>query len=342
MTKQTSTSSSAAKIFITGAAGFIGAHTAAVLAQRGHTVLGVDNYNDYYDPALKTARVAALLEPLNVTCKNLDIAKPDAVLDELQAFQPDVVIHLAAQAGVRYSIKQPRAYIQSNLVGFGEILQACVQAGVDKLLYASSSSVYGKRDTAPFKETDRTDTPASLYAATKKANEAMAYAYTDIHGLDATGLRFFTVYGPWGRPDMAYFGFSEKMAKGEPITLFCEGKLLRDFTYVGDVVDAVVQLTEAKLAEEAQAGHRVFNIGHHQPVEVVELVAALEQSLGIQAKIEYAGMQAGDVPITCADDSQLRHALGGEWAHTSLRDGIAQFAAWYKQWRQLDDKKSMD
>lgn len=323
-----------AKILVTGAAGFIGSHTSATLAQRGHSVLGVDNFNDYYDPALKTARVQALLDPLDVECQRVDLAEPDAVRDAMQQFQPDLVLHLAAQAGVRYSIQQPRAYIQSNLVGFGEILESCVQTGVSKLLYASSSSVYGKRDTAPFKESDRTDSPASLYAATKKANEAMAHAYTDIHGLDATGLRFFTVYGPWGRPDMAYFSFSEKMTQGQPITLFCEGKLLRDFTYVGDVVDAIVKLAEQKLADDARAEHRVFNIGHHEPVEVVKLVAALENSLGVKAQIEYDGMQAGDVPITCADDTLLREQLGGEWAHTSLEDGIEHFAKWYKQWKQ--------
>ena len=319
------------KLLVTGAAGFIGAHVAADLARAGHRVAGVDNYNAYYEQRLKHDRVAALLAPLGVPCQVLDLCDGEAARRLVVEGGFDAVIHLAAQAGVRHSIKAPADYIQSNLVGFANVIEACREAGVPHLLYASSSSVYGSRADAPFRETDRVDRPASLYAATKIANELIAHTYASIHGLRSTGLRFFTVYGPWGRPDMAYFSFSRRIRAGQPITLFAEGQLLRDFTYIDDIVDAVVGLLNAPAPDERPTESAVYNLGHHVPVKVVDFVRTLEQALGLAAQIEFGPMQPGDVPVTCADDGRLRQRIG-DWACTSLADGLGRFARWIEAW----------
>jgi UDP-glucuronate 4-epimerase len=319
------------QILVTGAAGFIGAHVAARLAQAGHRVTGVDSFNSYYEPRLKHDRVAALLTPLGVVCQQLDLCDGAASRALIAQGSFDAVIHLAAQAGVRHSIKAPADYIQANLVGFGNVIEACREAAVPHLLYASSSSVYGSRGDAPFRETDRIDRPASLYAATKIANELIAHTYASIHGLRSTGLRFFTVYGPWGRPDMAYFSFSRRIRAGQPITLFAEGQLLRDFTFIDDIVDAVVGLLDAPAANERTVESDIYNLGHHVPVKVVDFVRTLEDALGRKALVEFGPMQPGDVPVTCADDSRLRARIG-DWACTSLADGLGRFARWIEAW----------
>jgi UDP-glucuronate 4-epimerase len=319
------------QILVTGAAGFIGAHVAARLAAAGHRVTGVDSFNAYYDPRLKHDRVAALLAPHGVACQTLDLCDGPATRALVTGGNFDAVIHLAAQAGVRHSINAPADYIQSNLVGFGHVIEACREAGVPHLLYASSSSVYGNRTDAPFRETDRIDRPASLYAATKIANELIAHTYASIHGLRSTGLRFFTVYGPWGRPDMAYFSFSRRIRAGQPITLFAEGQLLRDFTCIDDIVDAVVGLLNAPAPDTAAKESDIYNLGHHVPVKVVDFVRTLEDALGLKALIEFGPMQPGDVPVTCADDGRLRARIG-DWACTPLDQGLGRFARWIEQW----------
>ncbi|PXW95808.1 UDP-glucuronate 4-epimerase [Sphaerotilus hippei] len=323
-------------ILVTGAAGFIGAHVSAALARAGHRVVACDSYNDYYPVQLKRDRVAALLDPLGVQVQPLDLADAAATRAFFEASGCDVVLHLAAQAGVRYSVEHPMAYVQSNLQGFGSVLEACRHGGVKHLLYASSSSVYGWRDSGAFTEDDRTDTPMSFYAATKKANEAMAYATAKVHGLPVTGLRFFTVYGPWGRPDMAYWSFSQAIRRGQPIKLFAEGQLLRDFTCVDDVVDALQRLiARGGPAPDAQgAPAELFNVGHRQPVKVVDFVRTLEAALGRQASIEFAPMQTGDVPTTCADPSRLIAAIG-PWSATPLDVGLPGFVRWLEAWDPL-------
>lgn len=323
-----------AHYLVTGAAGFVGAHVAARLAEGGHRVTGVDSFNAYYDPRLKHDRVAALLTPRGVPCHALDLCDGPATHALFAEGRFDAVIHLAAQAGVRHSIHAPADYIQSNLVGFGHVIEACRQQAVPHLLYASSSSVYGSRRDAPFRETDRVDRPASLYAATKIANELIAHTYASIHGLRSTGLRFFTVYGPWGRPDMAYFTFSRRIRAGQPITLFAEGQLLRDFTYIDDIVDAVLGLLHAPVPAERPVESEIFNLGHHVPVKVIDFVRTLEDALGLTARIEFGPMQPGDVPVTCADDGRLRARIG-DWACTPLDDGLRRFARWIEGWEPL-------
>lgn len=323
-----------ASLLITGAAGFIGAHTAQALAAAGHQVIGLDNFNSYYDPALKRARVAQLLAPAGVACESMDLVDLDGLRGLIREHRVDTVLNLAAQAGVRYSVEQPMAYVHSNLQGFGAVLEACRLEGVQHLLYASSSSVYGRRADAPFRETDRIDRPASFYAATKAANEALAYATAGIHHLPCTGLRFFTVYGPWGRPDMAYWTFAERIKRGEPIKLFDRGELLRDFTYVDDVVNALLRLVQKGAPSKDDNGvpARIFNLGHRHPVKVVEFVATLEAALGLKAQVEYAPMQPGDVPVTCADPSRLVAAIG-DLQHTPLDVGLQRFADWFGPWQ---------
>lgn len=325
------------RILVTGAAGFVGSFVAARLAAMGHQVTGCDNFNDYYDPHLKNDRVKALLVPAGVACTRLDIADNAALTALFESMQPELVVHLAAQAGVRYSLENPSAYIQSNLVGFGNILEACRRHKIEHLLYASSSSVYGSNAKVPFSEADQVDEPVSLYAATKKANELMAYSYSHLYGFPATGLRFFTVYGPWGRPDMAYFSFTEKMMRGEKIPVFAEGKLTRDFTYINDIVEGVVRLLfkpQAQLEPEkgGKARHAVFNIGNNQPVMVLDFVRALERVLGVQAELDFQPMQAGDVPATHADTSRLQEWVGYK-PTTPLETGLSYFRDWYCGWR---------
>jgi UDP-glucuronate 4-epimerase len=325
-------SSSHGPILVTGAAGFIGSHVAARLAASGHQVIGCDNFNDYYEPALKHARVAALLAPAGVACHAIELADAGQVADLFERNRPSLVVHLAAQAGVRYSIDNPAAYIQANLVGFSNMLDACRKHRVRHLLYASSSSVYGANAHTPFREDADTDQPVSLYAATKKANELMAYSFSHLYRVPATGLRFFTVYGPWGRPDMAYFSFTQKMLKGEPIPVFAGGELQRDFTYIDDIVEGVVRLLFSPSdVVEGSAPHAVYNIGNHQPVRVLDFIATLEKVLQVKANIDFQPMQPGDVPATYADTTRLRDRVGFA-PSTTLEYGLTQFGAWYREW----------
>lgn len=316
------------RILVTGAAGFVGSYVSARLAAMGHQVFGCDNFNDYYDPQLKHDRVAALLAPAGVVCDVVELADTAQVEALFARVQPTLVVHLAAQAGVRYSLINPHAYIQSNLVAFGNILEACRQGKIEHLLYASSSSVYGANAKVPFSEDDITDTPVSLYAATKKSNELMAYSYSQLYKVPATGLRFFTVYGPWGRPDMAYFSFTQKLLKGTPIQVFAEGKLTRDFTYIDDIVEGVVRLLFKPSTDAGGVPHAVYNIGNDQPVSVLYFIETLENALGVKATKEFLPMQPGDVPATHADTSKLK-AWVDFAPQTSLKAGLTHFAAWY-------------
>ncbi|RZS58508.1 NAD-dependent epimerase/dehydratase family protein [Sphaerotilus mobilis] len=331
-------------ILVTGAAGFIGAHVARALALRGHRVTACDNFNAYYDPALKQARVQQLLWPAGVNVSHVDLTDPALTQRLVDASGAEVVLHLAAQAGVRMSVDRPLDYVQANLLGFGSVLEASRRAGIAHLLYASSSSVYGHREgegehgAKPFAETDRIDRPASFYAATKMANEAMAYATARVHGLPMTALRFFTVYGPWGRPDMACWLFAERIREGLPIRVFGKGQLVRDYTYVADTVEAVCRLIERGAPPPDAQGVPVetFNVGHSVPTTVNELVAGLEAAIGRTALIEHAPMQAGDVPHTESDPTRLRAAIG-VWPRTSLAQGLAEFASWLAWWQQRGD-----
>lgn len=315
------------KVLVTGAAGFIGSFVASRLARAGWQVTACDNFNDYYTPRLKRDRVAALLAPHSVACQDVELADRHQVEHLFQSAQPEFVIHLAAQAGVRHSLDNPHAYVQSNLVAFSHMLEACRRWRPRHLLYASSSSVYGAGCQVPFREDARTDAPLSLYAATKKANEVMAHAYSQLFGLPATGLRFFTAYGPWGRPDMAYFRFAQNMARGEPIPVYGAGKLSRDFTYIDDLADAVVRVLALP---PPAAVHRVLNIGSELPVPLPEFIATLESALGMQARLALLPMQAGDMVATCADTGRLR-ALIGPRPVTTLATGLERFAAWFAE-----------
>jgi UDP-glucuronate 4-epimerase len=318
-------------ILVTGAAGFVGSFVAARLAAMGHRVVGCDNFNNYYDPKLKTDRVTALLAPAGIACETVELADGAQVAALFERVSPTLVVHLAAQAGVRYSLENPSAYIQSNLVGFGHILEACRNHKIEHLLYASSSSVYGNNAKVPFSEDDRTDEPVSLYAATKKANELMAHSYSHLYGMAATGLRFFTVYGPWGRPDMAYFSFTAKLLRGEKIPVFAEGKLTRDFTYIDDIVEGVVRLLFKPSTDGSAVPHTVFNIGNNQPVTVLDFIRTLERVLGVEAALAFLPMQPGDVPATHADTSKLQEWVGYAPA-TPLETGLSRYRDWYRQW----------
>lgn len=315
---------------VTGAAGFIGSHVAARLAEAGYEVIGCDNFNDYYSVELKSMRVENVLSKRHVVCERADLVDTAQVAQLFKRFHPTLVIHLAAQAGVRYSLKNPSAYIQSNVVAFQNILAACQRHEVRHLLYASSSSVYGSSLNVPFSEKDNTDEPISLYAATKKANEVMAYAYSHLNGLPATGIRFFTVYGPWGRPDMAYFSFTKKILDGDSIEVFADGQLLRDFTYIDDVVDSVIRLAfKPSLASPGCVPHAIFNVGNHQPVKVLDFISTLEHLLKKKAVMKFLPMQPGDVPSTYADITKLRQWTGHAPV-TPLCDGLALFCEWYR------------
>jgi UDP-glucuronate 4-epimerase len=320
-------------ILVTGAAGFVGSAVAARLAELGCRVVGCDNFNAYYDPALKHARVETLLAPAGVECETVELSDGEQVASLFARVRPGRVVHLAAQAGVRYSLQNPAAYIQSNLVAFGHVLEACRQHRVRHLVYASSSSVYGANAQTPFHEDDETDQPVSLYAATKKANELMAHTYSHLYRFPATGLRFFTVYGPWGRPDMAYFIFARKMLVGEPLPVFAEGQLWRDFTYIDDIVEGVVRLLFKPRNDPGQAPHWVFNIGHDEPVQVLEFVHTLERAFGTAARLDFQPMQPGDVQATHADTTRLREWVGYQ-PSTSLEAGLARFAHWFHEARR--------
>jgi UDP-glucuronate 4-epimerase len=334
-------------ILVTGAAGFIGFHLSRRLMERGSPVVGFDNLNPYYDPTLKQARLAQL-EVTSVQTGTpfrfiqADIEDAAAVALAFAKYRPQQVVNLAAQAGVRYSIENPAAYIQSNLVGFGHVLEGCRHHGVKHLVYASSSSVYGGNTSLPFSENQSVDHPVSLYAASKKANELMAHTYSHLYGLPATGLRFFTVYGPWGRPDMALFLFTRAILAGEPIQVFNHGQMVRDFTYVDDVIESLIRVldqpaTPAPRFDSANpdpatswAPHRVFNIGNSNPTPLLDYIEALENALGMKATKQFMPMQPGDVPATAADASALE-AWTGFRPNTSVREGVARFVAWYRQ-----------
>jgi UDP-glucuronate 4-epimerase len=313
---------------VTGCAGFIGFHTAARLLSEGHVVCGVDNLNELNEPSLKRARLAQLLNRPGFTFARADVADGAAVRQLVEGAQPQGVIHLAAQTGVRYSVENPRAYTDSNLVGFSNVLEACAHAKVSHLVYASSSSVYGASGKVPFSEEDGVDHPLSYYAATKKANELMAHAYSHIHKLPTSGLRFFTVYGPWGRPDMAPILFARAIRRGQPIQLFNQGRMRRDFTYVDDVVEGLARVLALPPEASAQAApYRILNVGNSHPVELEEFVAILERHLGRKAERVLLPMQLGDVPATWADTSRLE-ALTGFAPRTSLEEGLGRMAAW--------------
>jgi len=332
------------RILVTGTAGFIGAETAIALARQGHVVAGVDHLDDYYDVRLKQARWARAAAE-DVQQQRLDIADAAALQALFADFKPERVVHLAAQPGVRYSIEHPQAYVQSNLVGFANVLEACRRHHIGHLVYASSSSVYGGNRKLPFAESDAVDHPVSLYAATKKSNELLAHSYSHLYQLPVTGLRFFTVYGPWGRPDMAVWLFSSAMLDGRPIALFNRGEMRRDFTYVDDVVSGVLRVLEAVPVADpgfdtlhpdpgrSWAPYRVFNIGNHRPVALRDFVAALEDAFGVRAILEEQPMQPGDVEATFADVDRLRLVTGFAPA-TPLAEGLRRWAVWYRGWRE--------
>ena len=322
------------KILLTGAAGFIGRATAEKLCQAGHEVIGVDNLNSYYAVELKHARLATLHHYSNFRFYQVDIADYPALLDVFATEKPEGVIHLAAQAGVRYSIEHPLVYAQSNLMGMTHVLEACRRHPVQHLVYASSSSIYGKYTKVPFSEEDRTDSPVSFYAASKKANELMASSYSHLYGLPITGLRFFTVYGPWGRPDMAPWLFTEAILASKPIKVFNHGKLQRDFTYIDDIVEGVIRIFEQPPTGAEK--HTVYNIGNHQPVELMDFIGELEKALGKEAEKTYLPMQEGDVLITYADTKKLREAIGFA-PSTPLKKGIKDFVDWYQAYHAEKD-----
>lgn len=319
-------------VLVTGHAGFIGAAVAQRLLQAGYRVVGVDNFNDYYDPALKRARVASLAEFPGFSENRIDIADAAALRRVFIETRPDRVIHLAAQAGVRHSLKQPEAYVTSNLVGFANLLECCRHNPVKHLIYASSSSVYGN-SKVPFAVDDRVDEPVSLYAATKRANELLACSYSHLYGIAATGFRFFTVYGPWGRPDMAYYEFTRRMLAGETIELFNHGNCRRDFTFIDDIVEGLMLALDETPADR-KVPHALYNLGNDNPVALTEFVATLERLLGVKAKTRLAPPQLGDVEATWADIEATTKRFG--WRpRTSLSQGLERFAAWYREYHQL-------
>lgn len=333
-----------AKILVTGAAGFIGMHTASRLLDRGDTVVGLDNLNDYYLPQLKLDRLAQLTSRPGFQFEKVALEDRDGINRLFKTNTFDSVIHLAAQAGVRYSLTNPQAYVDANLVGFVNILEACRHSQVAHLTYASSSSVYGANRKIPFSVDDRVDHPVSLYAATKKANELMAHTYSHLFGLPTTGLRFFTVYGPWGRPDMAMWMFTKAILAGKPIDVFNHGKMQRDFTFVDDIVEGVIRtndtipkpLAVSSDADDSQtaAPYRVYNIGNNQPVELMHLIETLEQALGCTAEKNMLPMQPGDVPATYANIDALQRDVGFR-PSTSIEVGVKKFVDWYKSYHKI-------
>ena len=339
------------KLLVTGAAGFIGFHTARSLLQMGHDVVGIDNLNTYYDPALKAARLRLLASHATFRFVELDITDRESVRALFTREGIQRVVHLAAQAGVRYSIQNPDVYVQSNLVGFLQVIEACRHFGIEHLVYASTSSVYGANTHMPFSEQQCVDHPLTLYAATKKANELMAHSYSSLYGLPTTGLRFFTVYGPWGRPDMALFLFTRKILAGEPIDVYYEGQHQRDFTYIDDIVKGVVAAVEHVAQPDPQwnsdapdpgtsrAPYKIYNIGNEQPVTLMRYIDVLEECLGRKARRNLLPMQLGDVPDTWADVSALERDVGYR-PSTALEDGVKHFVEWYLQYYHPQSQRS--
>ena len=328
-------------VLLTGAAGFIGFHVAERLLADGHQVVGLDNLNDYYDPTLKQARLDRLLPHAGFAFERADVSDRAAMPEVFRRHRPARVVHLAAQAGVRYSLQNPHAYVDANLVGFVNVLEGCRHQGVEHLVFASSSSVYGANTRLPFSVHDNVDHPLSLYAATKKANELMAHTYAQLYGLPCTGLRFFTVYGPWGRPDMALFLFTKAILEDRPIDVFNEGRMQRDFTYVADVVEGVVRVLGKPPAPDpawsgdhpdpgtSRAPYRVYNIGNDRPVELFRYIEVLEHCLGRRARMNLLPMQPGDVPATRADVADLERDVGYR-PRTTVEEGVARFVEWYR------------
>jgi UDP-glucuronate 4-epimerase len=343
MNSKLETRNSRLSVLITGAAGFIGSAVAQRLLARGDRVCGVDNLNDYYDVALKQARLDRLLPRPDFRFVRADIADRAAMADLFGRERFDAVLNMAAQAGVRYSIENPAAYVDANLVGFGNVLEGCRRGGVKHLVFASSSSVYGSNSKLPFAESDNVDHPISLYAATKKANELMAHAYAHLYRLPCTGLRFFTVYGPWGRPDMALFKFTRGVLEGRPIPVFNRGQMVRDFTYIDDIVEGVVRVIDRPAAGNAawtgqdpdpatsHAPYRVYNIGNNRPVQLMRYVEVLEQAVGRKAVLDLLPMQDGDVPATVADVGRLERELGYR-PQTTVEVGVPKFVEWYRSY----------
>lgn len=334
------------KILVTGTAGFIGSQLAQRLLERGDEVIGVDNVNDYYDVSLKEARLARLTGNSRFTEVRQDVADRSAMADIFEEHRPERVVHLAAQAGVRYSLENPNAYVDANIVGFMNILEGCRHNSVKHLVYASSSSVYGANEAMPFSVQDNVDHPLSLYAASKKANELMAHTYSHLYGLPTTGLRFFTVYGPWGRPDMALFIFTKKILAGEPIDVFNHGNHKRDFTYIDDIVEGVVRTLDQVAAPNSEwsgeapdpstskAPYRIYNIGSNNPVELSRFIEIIEERTGKKAQKNLLPMQPGDVPATYANVDSLINDVGYK-PKTSVEEGIANFVDWYREFYQV-------
>jgi len=331
------------KILVTGVAGFIGMHSAKKLLDEGHEIIGIDNLNDYYDVSLKEDRLQTLKDYKNFRFLKLDIKDQKDVLDLFKKESPQRVLHLAAQAGVRYSIQNPYVYIDSNIQGFINILEGCRATKTEHLVYASSSSVYGGNEKTPFSEHDNVDHPISLYAATKKANELMAHTYSHLYQIPTTGLRFFTVYGPWGRPDMALFLFTKAILKGEAINIFNHGKMIRDFTYIDDIVESLVRVMDKVATPDASfdakhpdpatshAPYRIFNIGNNQPTPLMDYIEAIESALDKKAIKKLMDMQPGDVPLTSADTSELNQWVNFK-PNTSIKEGVKRFVDWYKNY----------
>lgn len=315
------------RILVTGAAGFIGYHLSQRLLQEGVQVYGIDNLNDYYDVRLKKARLALLQSQANFEFQPLELSDRPSTLDLFNSQSFDGVVHLAAQAGVRYSIDNPHAYVDSNLVGFMNILEGCRQQQINHLVFASSSSVYGANHKIPFSVTDNVDHPVSLYAATKKANELMAHSYSHLYGIPVTGLRFFTVYGPWGRPDMAYYKFVDAIASGQPINIYNHGNMERDLTYIDDVVEGIVRVIHRPQTREVP--YKIYNIGNQTPVNLLRFIEVIEAEMGTIAHKNWLPMQPGDVPQTYADVSELMQDTGFK-PQTSIEEGIRAFVQWYR------------